>query len=101
MSRRYGVTDPAIAERYGYHVAPGDGIETGAKPYGNGGALSRSAILVLTGDPNGQPRPGAPRTGGNLRGRGHPGRRAAPARRRPSSAAAGSSAVPPPWPTGS
>jgi hypothetical protein len=40
-------------------VAPGDRIETGSKPAENGGELSQSAILVLTGEPNGRPRPGA------------------------------------------
>ncbi len=55
LTRRYGVTDPEVAQRYGYHVAPDEAIGSGTKPAA-GRPLSPEELLALSGDPSGRPR---------------------------------------------
>src|SRR5262245_43751750 len=36
LARRYGVTDPAVAEHYGYHLAPDEDVRSDTKPPAGG-----------------------------------------------------------------
>ncbi|MEU0546248.1 hypothetical protein [Micromonospora sp. NPDC005979] len=54
MSRRYGVTDPAVAARWGYHLAPGEGTVARTEP---GAAVPPAEMLVWTGSEDGRPAP--------------------------------------------
>lgn len=54
MTRRYGVTDPAIAAEWGYHLAPGQGTVDRKE---KGPIVSPAELLVWAGSESGQPLP--------------------------------------------
>ena len=55
IDRLFGVTEPEDAARYGYHLP--SRLGDGAKPVGGAQEYSRSAMVVLTGDPSGEGNP--------------------------------------------
>ncbi|WP_432843303.1 hypothetical protein [Dactylosporangium sp. CA-092794] len=64
VDRLYGVSDPATAQRYGYHLPPAD-ARTAGEPL-PGASLSPSERLVLSGSATGESTDGLP---GRYRGR--------------------------------